>query len=723
MLKNIRTQISIYLAAISPSVLVFCLFFALYTLTIYGQIRYGDEAERYLQAKSVVEKQTLIIPFIPGEGTTGVNGNPYSQFEMGFGLWVIPFYAFGHWIAGWFSPSEADRITLLYVSLANPVITALTCVVLYAFARAIGLAFYESLATTFVFGFATIAWPYSKGLYREALQSLCLLLAVYAVYKARVLPSQRWLWISGSAFGFLALTKVANLAMLPVFLGFIVFIFVPIWANWKILARWMRAIQAVIVFLIPVIACLVFQGIINVIKFGDFLNIGPYNYGNPLPYFSFANLIGGLVGLLVSFEKGLVFYVPPVLLFVPAWILFFFKNKIDAIFVLLLIVLHILFSASYVAWDGGSYWGPRYLVEIVPLMMLPLGFLWQVQNKWTRWIWRLASTVIVGLGLGVQLLGAWANDREYMDIVGKMIDIGGALDLVRHSAMTSLMFSLTPNGFQTSFYGALLISVIVLCGIGLVLQPKLKQAHSGNSLRASLAALVVGLGLILGGMVIGLVAGFSTAFAAQGNTYFTTAESFYADKRFCEAEGFYSRALYFDTRFSQVSANRLLELAPLARGTRIDIGDLEKLGTDYEYATAEWDSSVKLFEDGSLRLGSFHAPANLEADSPFFSIVGNTRYELSGWLRTSGIAGDTSGIIGWYEDNGKWQNPRTMDVVRAGGTHGWVLFRQTITTLATTKRALVKAGLWDSSGAMWIEGLRLVQVSSEVPSPRSPACR
>ena len=202
MLKNIRTQISIYLAAISPSVLVFCLFFALYTLTIYGQIRYGDEAERYLQAKSVVEKQTLIIPFIPGEGTTGVNGNPYSQFEMGFGLWVIPFYAFGHWIAGWFSPSEADRITLLYVSLANPVITALTCVVLYAFARAIGLAFYESLATTFVFGFATIAWPYSKGLYREALQSLCLLLAVYAVYKARVLPSQRWLWISGSAFGF-----------------------------------------------------------------------------------------------------------------------------------------------------------------------------------------------------------------------------------------------------------------------------------------------------------------------------------------------------------------------------------------------------------------------------------------------------------------------------------------------------------------------------------------
>ena len=713
------------LSSIPPGIVLFCFFFSLYVFTVYGQIRYGDEAERYLQAKSLVEKQTLVIPFIPGEGQTGVGGNAYSQFEIGYGLVVIPFYAVGRLISSHVVLADADWIPVLFTSLSNPLITALTCVVLFAFAHAIGLTSRLALWTSVIFGLATIAWPYSRGLYREALQAFCLLLAVYALFKARTLNSLTWFGVSASAFGYLALTKVANLVMLPVFLGFIAVAFSAEDANWKSVAKWARALKLVGLFLLPTILFLIFQGTINAIKFGNFFDIGPYNYGNPLPYFSLANLFRGALGLLLSPSKGLFAYAPPVLLFLPAWVIFFHRAKTDAVLVFILVVLNILFNGSYFAWEGGSYWGPRYLVEIVPLMILPLGFLWGAGQGAVRWLWRLLSVLVFGIGLGVQLLGVLTNDREYLDLTGRWIDIPGALDFLRHGAIDSLMFSFAPHGeFEISPYGWFLLLLCLLCGLFLIVRVSAKDTEYRLGSRwNNVAVSLIAIGIPLGGLIAWMVPNFSSALVAKGNTKYVAAESFFSDQRFCEAKGFYSEALYFGTPFSKPSASRLEQIAPGPVGIEIDIGDLMALEPDNGSVTIKPDSSVTLFGHNSLEIAAPQGKqVNVEADSRFIPVHGGTQYALFGWLKTSGIAGDGAAILGWYEDNGKWSDSHSLDIVRTSGTHGWSLFTQMITTLPTTRRALLKAGLWESYGTVWIEGLRLIQIDQERSVLAKPLC-
>jgi hypothetical protein len=64
-----------------------------------------------------------------------------------------------------------------------------------------------------------------------------------------------------------------------------------------------------------------------------------------------------------------------------------------------LVALRVLFFARWWSWDGGVSWGPRFLVPIVPLMMIGLGFL-PVRG------WRRIGLWITGsLSVAIQLLG------------------------------------------------------------------------------------------------------------------------------------------------------------------------------------------------------------------------------------------------------------------------------------------------------------------------------
>ncbi len=715
-----------YLSSVPIGVVLLCLFFSLYTFTIYGQIRYGDEAERYFQARSLIEKQTFVIPFIPGEGQTGIDGNPYYQFEMGYGLLVIPFYALGRLVSNFIPLADADWIPMLFVYLSNPLMTALTCVLLFAFARAIGLTPRLAIWTTIVFGLGTTAWPYSKGLYREALQGLCLLLAVYAICKARAEETGKWFWVSAIAFGCLALTKVANLIMLPVFLGYIAITFSPSNVDWKSRARWTRAIKLVSLFLIPTLLCLTFQGLINLFKFGNFFNIGPaIVYFDPLPAFSLSGLRSGLPGLLIFPGKSLLLYAPPVLLFLPAWFEFFRRNKSDATFLLIMVIPNFLFYGAYIFWEGGSYWGPRYVVELVPLLVLPFGFLWQTGQGFTRWLWRLASIIVFGTGLFVQVLGAWTNDREYLDVTGQWIDIPGALDFFRHGGIHSLMVSLNPQGgLQASPLAWFLIALVLLCSLFLFIRLSNKESeYLRMSPWHNAALMVIAVGIPLAGLVAWLLPSYPAALAAQGNTKYVAAESFFADQRFCEAKAFYVEALYFGTAFSRQSASRFDEITPKSLGTEVAVGDLIALESNNDAMKIEQDAAVVLFEDRSLKISTPpERQVSTEADTPFFSVLGNSQYELSGWFRAAGIAGDGAAIIGWFEDNGKWRDSRNLDIAQATGTHGWLPFRQTITTAPTTRRALLKAGFSKAFGTMWIEGLQLIQVDPAQSAQTKPRC-
>jgi len=150
------------LSHISIGTLIFLFFFVIYTLTMRGHLRFGDEAERYLSAQSLVERHDLAIQFdMDLHRHIALNGQNYSAYELGSILPLVPFYALGHVVASFFQNSSANDIETLITGLINPFLTALTCALLYEFALALGYSAIVSLFITCLYGIATIAWPYS----------------------------------------------------------------------------------------------------------------------------------------------------------------------------------------------------------------------------------------------------------------------------------------------------------------------------------------------------------------------------------------------------------------------------------------------------------------------------------------------------------------------------------------------------------------------------------
>jgi hypothetical protein len=705
------------IAAVVPvEMLLFLFFFCVYSFTIYGRLRYGDETERYLQAQSLVERQSWAIRPVPAHSALGADGKTYySQFELGYGLLLVPFYAAGKIVSDLFSIPSPTTSPMLFMSFANPILTALTCVVLFRFSRFIGVQTRTAVVVTIIFGLGTLALPYTRGLYREATQALALLLAVYALFVFQKNRHPRWLFSSGLAFGFLAFTKISNLAMLPIFLLYLGFLLSandkqndvpPPTSGSKFLQ--------VSLFLLPIIVLLVIQGIVNQFKFGSFFDIGPYNYKDPLPFFSLSTIVSGVWGLLFSLEKGLFVYAPPTILFLLSWASWFRVDRRGAVFALSLILINILYNGAYRLWEGGTYWGTRYLVLIVPLMLLPIGLTIDSWRGQKRIVFAGGLLFVFLVGFGIQILGAAVGDRDYLDVTGKWIQVPGAFDFFRHGAIDSLFVYLQPNGLTINLYGWALIAFTVLLGIWLwrITQTNAKRE---SSLGAGIIVWLLTWTILLGLLITQVLSVYPRVLSGQGDTRFVAAETFLENQRYCEARNLYLASLYFGTDFAPQVPERIEAISPRAVGLPIEIGTLmASIESDTEIEV-EYDARESLSNVESLRIG---APAGKLASgatlTEFIQFKPQTRYELTGWLKVSNI-NEGNAVVAWYEDDGRWRNPLTIDLINLTGTSGWQLLRKEITTLPTTRRGIIKIGLWHASGTLWIEGIRLVEIDARVP--------
>lgn len=709
--------------AVSSSVLIFCFFFTLYGLTIHARLRYGDETERYLQAQSLVDRQSWIIRQVPGHERLAADGNNYSQFELGYGLLLVPPYIVGSVVSHFFPMTDRDAIPLLFVALLNPLISALTCVVLFWFMRALRVRERIAVCVAALYGLGTLVWPYSKGLYREPLQAFTLLVAVYALYLFRQTDKQRWYWIAAVSFGYLVFTKIANGIMLPLF---------GLYIAWVLFEEFRRApsrgglivlIGRTLLFALPMFGFLAIQGAVNAIKFGDVLEIGPSNYRDPAIYFSLATLGDGITGFLFSPEKSIFLYAPPVILFLPAWWESFRRHKVDALFWLALVAVNLLYNSAYEYW-GSVNWGPRYLVLVVPLLILPLGIAIENAQGWTRRLWNAAAVIALCAGLFVQLVAALVDDREVLETLGRGGDLAGALDLLGHRSIDSLLLSVSTDGtvFVINLFGWGLLALAGLLALWLIVRIWGASPGLRVSLRHNGALAVIVPGLLSAGLVGGLVAQ-KPAFQAKGNAKYVAGNAFFVERRYCEAQALYLKALYFDTTFAQESRTRLEQIVPAARGIEIPLMDRMTQFLNSDGATIQTDSSETLLGDGALQI---RAPSNrqvtAEVDSEFIDADPNTPYVLAGWLRTEGLAGKGGAVVGWYEDDGKWRHARNMDLQSVLESRGWLPFRDTITTLPTTRRILIKVSLWQAYGTVWADGLRLVAIDPKGPPQPPPLC-
>ena len=156
--------------------------------------------------------------------------------------------------------------------------------------------------------------------------------------------------------------------------------------------------RCVVGFLIaPVAATMLFLAL-NEYRFGTVRDPGVRNISH-----GSLDIFVGLYGNLVSPGRSIFLYSPPLILALfGAW-RFYQRFHAETLLIAGLVAVYLTLYSIPTDWDGGWSFGPRYLLALVPLLVLPLG-----EFLTSPWRWRVA--VVIGLlGAGIQIVGSTVN--------------------------------------------------------------------------------------------------------------------------------------------------------------------------------------------------------------------------------------------------------------------------------------------------------------------------
>jgi hypothetical protein len=716
---------------IPPTVIIFLFFFCVYAFTMSGVILYGDEVEKYRVAQSIVDRREFSFRPTAHRNEIGADGRTYSIYELGQTVFQVPLYALARIVQTFFPQPDVNQIGFLIVGFLNPLLTALTCVLFFKTCQVLSYSFRTTLFLTLVFGLATIVWPYSRSYTREPLLTLLLLASFYAAWRFR--QTNRWEWIlaTGIAVGYLTFTKLIQGTAVVVFLIYILFL---VYQECRRSQKDTRAIvftsaRASALFLLPVLVLLLVQGLYALSRFGTFYSgIGGTKY-NPIDWILFllpqSEPNVAIIGLLLSPAKSVFLYSLPALLFPILWFKFF-EQKRDAALVMLTLVLVALGTAmSRPDWDGGTWWGPRYLVQITPFLILPLGVFETMRAPARRLVAIFLALVSLG-GLFVSAVGAFTSERDYLDIVGQGTHLAGQIDFLQHGFFDSLVLYWLPEGIQINPYGIVLLGIVTLTGVWIARAFWSHTSVPTYSWRAGWSVLGVALTVQVFALIVWIVIPYDQVQARKADTLFHAGELFAADGRVCEAVASYLLAIERGTDYQAHAYARVEELLPRAQGQTLAA---EIFGDEIEaptIVTVEEDTHITVSGSASLKISAPQSAGNVIArvQAIPLSALPDTRYELSGWIRAENVYGQGYGSITVSEDNGRFEHIRSTDLIKWDETLGWSYFQRTFTTLPTTRRLFIAAWLWKTPGTVWVDDLRLAQITeSNPPSVSLQPCK
>src|SRR5205823_5383327 len=211
-------------------------------------------------------------------------------------------------------------------------------------------------------------WGQARTVFPDSLQGVLLLASVLLLLCA---PPKR-VALGGLTLGLAILVKLTSLLFVPALL------LLPDASGRPL---WRRPIAALGV-VGPSMIALAIHGVYNLLRFGDPLTTAYYSTDGAGGGLDFnGNLWVGLYGLLLSPGRGLVWYAPPVLLAGLALPRLYRQRTTVCKALLALVVLWLLVHARWADWHAGWGWGPRYLLPILPLALVPIAAIWRDMTR------------------------------------------------------------------------------------------------------------------------------------------------------------------------------------------------------------------------------------------------------------------------------------------------------------------------------------------------------
>ncbi|MCA9681707.1 MAG: DUF2723 domain-containing protein [Myxococcales bacterium] len=411
-----------------PYLALVLLCLSLFTCTAPGRITYPDDEIVFQTTRSLVEDGSLAIPGIAkrtGErpdranGTfgwaEGRDGKRYGIFGHALSLVAVPAYLLGkatlpkvpeRWryvvrsdLFTYHQRSlEADWLRLV-VSLSNCLLTALGALLLALWLRVLGHARRPALLTALVYALGTSAWFYAGTFLSEPLSVIVLLGSALEIsrwhHERSTSPhARRHLWIAAALAGLSVHVHLLNLIAIPCLLAYAAG---PSRRDKALLTRerntWLIALALGAVGLILL-------GLDQWWRFGN-----PFESGRLDHYGHWVWPFEGALTVLVAPGRSLLIYSPPIVLAVLAWPALRRRDRDAAWLIAALFLSRWLFVSCRSDWHGGWAIGPRYLVPLIPFLLVPLAGLFEAE-RWSKLLPR-ARVAIVGLLIASVLLQAW----------------------------------------------------------------------------------------------------------------------------------------------------------------------------------------------------------------------------------------------------------------------------------------------------------------------------
>jgi hypothetical protein len=275
-----------------------------------------------------------------------------------------------------------------FSTLVNSFAVAFLILIFFNFCYRLTNSKEKAFVSTLLLGNASIIWVYSGAFWSQTIVALCLFAAFYFIYVSKEENNIKFLIYAGIFAGYSYITRHDSVLSLPFF------VFYVISMNWgekkEILKRFSF-------FVLPLFIFLFLQLGWNYHRFGSMLAA---SVGSPTFKLLFFNR--NLPVLLFGFSKSIFLFSLPLILSIIGFKKFFKEHKLETV---TLTGISLTYLIAFSAFGSGvgmidAAWGPRHLVPIIPLLMLPVCAFVGLKG------WKKIITLIFFIfGLAIQILG------------------------------------------------------------------------------------------------------------------------------------------------------------------------------------------------------------------------------------------------------------------------------------------------------------------------------
>jgi hypothetical protein len=343
-----------------------------YLLTAGSNFSSGDSFAELRVTQSLVERGSVNVPVVnpsqvcAGWGCRGMGGRYFASHGIGFSVFLVPFYLSAKAAVQVLSPPRCETwdacVPIHLISWSNCVLSALTVVLLCALCLDLGYTLRRSVTAALIYGFATLAWPYARFAFDVSPTALLLLAAFREGVRAGSVKDgaevRRWA-LAGVLGGLAILVRLPTIpALAPL----------AVWALLSSASGYGARARRLIAFLLPLGCSLAFSAWYNLYRFGSILNDG--HAANAADRLTFQPWVG-ILGMTISPGKGMLWYCPVIIIALVGVPRFIARQRITGTLALSMATLSLLPYLFVPDWYGGDAWGPRFVIPVLPLILLP----------------------------------------------------------------------------------------------------------------------------------------------------------------------------------------------------------------------------------------------------------------------------------------------------------------------------------------------------------------